>query len=91
MDPAAAAAAAVAGAANVELGRLPLWYGIPGKDTFTAEQWIERLRKSRDTAGWNDVQTVGYFYNALREDGLLWYESLPIQRIDFNNVDTLIA
>jgi hypothetical protein len=91
MDPAAAAAAAVAGAANVELGRLPLWYGLPGKDTFTAEQWIERLRKSRVTAGWNDAQTVGYFYNALREDGLLWYESLPIQRIDFNNVDTLIA
>ena len=76
----AGAAAVLAGVHQNELGKLPVFSG-DGKDTFTAEQWIERIEAGRRAAGWNDEATVSYMYNALRGPTQQWYESLPRRRL----------
>ena len=40
---------------QVELSKLPLFFG--SKDQFTAEQWVERIRRAKDSARWNDIGT----------------------------------
>ncbi len=37
--------------------RIPIYTG-DGNDAFTPNQWIKRIQKARDTAGWNDTNNV---------------------------------
>lgn len=67
---------------QVELGKIPLWYGDSTKDAFTAEQWIERIENCRTTAAWNDQSTIGYMYAALRGRAIHWYTNAKFRRVD---------
>ena len=80
-DPAAAAAAAANALAiqrqveahrQSDLAKLPLFAG-DSKDTFSAEQWIERIDRARTASNWNDGQTMAFVFNALRANALLCF------------------
>jgi Retrotransposon gag protein len=58
---------------QIELGKIPIFFGDKSKDAFTAEHWLERIELSRNTAPWTDVQTVNYFYQALRGNAVKWW------------------
>ena len=58
---------------QIELGKIPIFFGDKSKDAFTAEHWIERIELSRTTAPWTDVQCINYFYQALRGNAVKWW------------------
>lgn len=68
---------------QVDLARLPLWTGQ--KDSFTAEQWLERIDRARAAADWNPATTMSFVFNALRGKALIWYNALASW--DFNKND----
>ena len=89
-QPAAAPAglqAALQQHANVKKAtELPLFYGNPRKDTISARDLIKRLEKAATTAGWNtDAQKLTQLYLILREDAIVWWDSLADQEIDSEN------
>jgi hypothetical protein len=49
--------------------RIPIYTG-DGNDAFTPDQWIKRIQKARDTAGWNDENTISFVYVSLRGNTL---------------------
>ena len=67
---------------HVELGKIPIWSGDDTKDTFSAEQWIERIDRCRETANWDDQATVGYLYQALRGRAIHWFTSAKFRRVN---------
>src|SRR5882757_2454556 len=86
-QPAAAAAQAQAalllqGQRQLEQSRLPLWTGSKDKDVFTAEQWIERVHRCRESGRWDAQTTMSYVFNALRGDALTWFDALPVLGFD---------
>ena len=66
------------------LSKLPHWYGIKDKDTFTPLQWVERIDRAREANNWNDNQTMAFVYNAIRGRCLLWWDSLTRMNINKN-------
>ena len=69
-----------------DLAKLPLYSG-DSKDQFTAEQWIERISRSRVASNWNAEQTMAFVFNALRGNALRWFDALKRSGIDRNNWD----
>ena len=69
---------------QAELSKLPLFFGSRDKDNFTAEQWVERVERSKASARWNDVQTMAAVYNAIRGKALKWFECLKRSPVDPN-------
>ena len=67
---------------EVDLSKLPLFHANAKKDTFTAEEWVERVQRAKDAGTWNDVVTTSYVYNALREGALTWYRTLKWSSVD---------
>ena len=63
--------------------RIPVWNG-DGKDAFTAEQWLVRIEKARQAAGWDDPNTMSFIYCSLRGEALLWYDVLKRSGIEDN-------
>ena len=61
---------------QAELSKLPLFFGSRDKDNFTAEQWVQRVERSKASARWNDVQTMAAVYNAMRGKALKWFACL---------------
>lgn len=59
-----------------EVTKLPLWYGNPSKDTFLPLQWVERVEKAKIAGTWTDAQTMAFVYLALRQNALIWWDSL---------------
>ena len=53
--------------------RIPLYTG-DGNDAFTPAQWIARITKARDTAAWNEANTMSFVYISLRGKALKWHE-----------------
>lgn len=72
---------------QLDLAKLPIWSGDVKKDGYTCEQWVERVSRAKETAGWTPQQTMAYVYNAFRGAALLWYEALPRYGIDDKNWD----
>jgi len=68
---------------QVDLSRIPLWSANKEKDSFTAEQWIERIQKARVAGNWTEPATMSYVFNAMRGDALTWYDALPT--LGYNN------
>jgi hypothetical protein len=69
-----------------DLAKLPLYAG-DAKDQFTAEQWIERISRSRTASAWTAEQTMAFVFNALRGNALRWFDALKRSGIDRNNWD----
>jgi hypothetical protein len=38
---------------------IPFYIG-EGNDAFTPDHWIKRIQKAKDTAGWNDENTMSF-------------------------------
>jgi len=74
---------------QVDLAKLPIWSGDLKKDGYSCEQWVERVQRAKDTAGWTPGQTMSFVYNALRGSALLWYEALPRYGVNDKDWDTV--
>lgn len=62
---------------RADLQKLPIFYG-DDQDQFTAEQWIERINRARNTVDppWDDNVTMAAVYSSLRKAALAWYEAI---------------
>jgi hypothetical protein len=69
-----------------DLAKLPLYAG-DAKDQFPAEQWIERISRSRTASAWTAEQTMAFVFNALRGNALRWFDALKRSGIDRNDWD----
>jgi hypothetical protein len=45
---------------------IPIYTG-DGNDVFTPNQWIKRIQDARDTARWNDENTMSFVFMSLLE------------------------
>ena len=61
---------------------LPLFYGVPGKDTVSAKTLVDRLQVTAGIAGWNDKRTAEAFYLLLRDEALIWWKTIKLRGID---------
>ena len=61
--------------------RIPIFTG-DGNDAFTPAQWLDRIEKARDTAAWNEANTMSFVYISLRGKALKWHESLKRSGIE---------
>jgi len=78
---------------QAELSKLPLFHGDRQKDVFTAEQFVVRVQRSKDSSHWTDGQTITFVYNALRGGALTWFEALERSDVNiavWNNVKTAL-
>ena len=48
-----------------DLSKLPMWFGIPSKDTLKARQWVERVERAIAATGWTDAQAMSFVAGAL--------------------------
>ena len=73
---------------QADLARLPLWNGDK-KDPFTPEQWCERIQRAKDNSNWDDNATLGYVFNALRGNALIWFDNLKRSGINHESWDAV--
>lgn len=67
---------------------LPVFYGIPHKETVTARNLIDRLETTARIAAWpNDARKCEGLYMLLREEALIWWRSLKAHGVDQENWD----
>lgn len=65
---------------------LPVYYGVPQKETISARDLIERLEKTAEIAEWaTDKRKCEGFYLLLREEALIWWKSLKAHGVDQEN------
>ena len=69
-----------------DLAKLPL-YSSNVKGQFTAEQWIERISRSRTASAWTADQTMAFVFNALRSNAFRWFDALKRSGINRNDWD----
>ena len=67
-----------------DLSKLPMWFGIPSKDTLKARQWVERVERAIAATGWTDAQAMSFVAGALRGPALEWYDILGRVGVDKN-------
>jgi ribosomal protein L15 len=65
IDPDALQVLMAAGGLN-DMTKLPIYYGVPGKDQMTAELWAIRVDTAMAGAGWNELGTMARVYTSLR-------------------------
>jgi len=101
MAAAAGAAAGAAAAVNpqglfeaarqLELSKIPLFFGDPAKDHFTPETWLYRLEQARQIGAWNDANTAIYMNMSFRENAIKWRDGLQDMGLDTNDWAVLRA
>lgn len=65
---------------------LPVYYGVPQKETISARDLIERFEKTAEIAEWaTDKRKCEGFYLLLREEALIWWRSLKAHGVDQEN------
>ena len=91
MAAAAAAQAAMDQQARINrVTQLPLFYGIPSKDTIAPRHLIQRITFAARIANWNtDEKKIDNFYMLLRERALIWWEQLEYEGINIAVWDTV--
>ena len=94
MAQAAAAAAAAALAQQrqlfeagrqLELSKIPLWFGEPNKDAFTAHTWIDRLDQAAVLGDWQAPRTAIYMNMAFRDSAIRWRDGIRQMGVDVDN------
>jgi len=76
------AQAAINAQQQIELGKIPVWYGDKTKDAFLPEHWIDRIEHNRINAPWTDAQACNFFYQALRGKAVAWWNLIRDNGID---------
>jgi hypothetical protein len=69
---------------QADLAKLPFFSGDK-TDTFTCEQWIARVQRSKGTSGWDNGHIMTYVLNALCGSAFAWTRS--INRSSKINID----
>jgi hypothetical protein len=78
-------------ARQLELSKIPLFFGDPAKDHFTPETWLYRLEQARQIGAWNDANTAIYMNMSFRENAIKWRDGLHDMGINTNDWPTLRA
>ena len=84
--------AALNAQAQVELQRIPIFYGDTKKDIFTADQFIDRLDRAAvaiPAHPWAPARKITAFINALRGDALTWFEAAR-EHVDAADYDQVV-
>lgn len=65
---------------------LPVFHGIPHKETISARDLVERLTKTAEIAAWaTDKRKCEGFYLLLRDEALIWWRSLKAHGVNQEN------
>ena len=59
-----------------DVSKLPLWFGVPSKDTITGRQWVQRVERAIVATGWNDDQTMSFVASSLHGEAHDWFQVL---------------
>jgi Retrotransposon gag protein len=78
-------------ARQLELSKIPLFFGDPAKDHFTPETWLYRLEQARIIGNWNDQNTAIYMNMSFRENAIRWRDALRDMGQDTEDWPTLRA
>ena len=65
-----------------DVSKLPLWFGVPSKDTITGRQWVQRVERAIVATGWNDDQTMSFVASSLRGEAHDWFQVLPRSNVN---------
>ena len=76
-------------ARQLELSKIPLFFGDPTKDHFTPETWLGRLEHARAIGQWNDNQTAIYMNMSFRENAIKWRDGLRDMGLNTDDWDIL--
>lgn len=81
IDPAILANNALDAQQQVELQKIPLFFGDATKDAFTVEQFVARIDRAAESVvnPWNDRRRCAVLQNAVRGDALLWIETAEMR------------
>jgi hypothetical protein len=78
-------AAVLEAARQARVGQLPLWFGEPKKDPYTAEGFINRVNVAREVLQWDENVTIRTFEISLRGAAIEWFRHLAWRGIpNFN-------
>jgi hypothetical protein len=66
---------------QVNLATLPSFSNKVKEDQNTPAQWLQKVLLHRQAAGWNDEQIITHFRNALKEEVIDWFDSLPALKV----------
>jgi len=61
---------------------LPLFFGVPSKDTISAKHFLDRIAHAARIAGWGPERTLDNFYMLLRDRAIVWWEQLEDNDVD---------
>lgn len=61
--------------AQLDVTRIPTFFGVKEKDAFTAEQWIVKVEDARARGDWDDARTIQQANNVIRMKALSWKEN----------------
>ena len=62
---------------QVNLVTLPAFSNVVKEDKYTAAQWFQKVLLHRRAAACNDEQIITHFRNALKNNVIDWFDSLP--------------
>ena len=62
--------------------KIPTFYGETGKDYFKPEEWVARVDANAGAAGWDNINTMAFVYNALRGRALSWYSVMKQRNVE---------
>jgi hypothetical protein len=66
------------------LATLPSFSNKVKEDQYAAAQWLQKVLLHRQAATWNDEQIITNFRNALKEEVIDWFDSLPALNVSQN-------
>lgn len=78
-------------ARQLEMSKIPLFFGDPTKDHFTPETWLFRLEQARVVGQWNDDNTAIYMNMSFRENAIKWRDGVHDMGVNTNNWNELRA
>jgi len=83
------AAALLEAGRQLELSKIPLWFGETNKDAFTAHTWVDRLDQAAVLGNWDAQRTAIYMNMAFRDSAIKWRDGIKQMGVDIDNYQTL--
>jgi hypothetical protein len=78
-------------ARQLELSKIPLFFGDATKDHFTPETWLYRLEQAREIGAWNAANTAIYMNMSFREQAIKWRDGVKDMGVNTADWDQLRA
>ncbi len=77
--------------AAAQLAILPQFSKKLSDDKFTAAQWLAKVINHKESAQWNDAQTITHVRNDFRGPLLDWFDSIQALGVDIQVWDQIQA